>query len=57
MVRDLDVIIGRDAGPLKRFASEITGKTRIRIVKKAGHMADFDDPKEVARSVDSFLSA
>jgi pimeloyl-ACP methyl ester carboxylesterase len=41
----------------KRFAEGITGKTRIRIVKKAGHMADFDDPKGVARSIDSFLAA
>ena len=41
----------------KRFAEEIAAKTRIRIVKKAGHMADFDDPRGVARSIDSFLAA
>lgn len=39
----------------QKFAKAICGKSRIRVIKNAGHMAEFDQPKAVARAVEAFL--
>jgi pimeloyl-ACP methyl ester carboxylesterase len=40
----------------KRLAAAISGPTRTRSIKGAGHLAEFDAPAPVARAVDGFLS-
>jgi pimeloyl-ACP methyl ester carboxylesterase len=40
----------------QRFAAAMTGKTEVRIIKGAGHLADLDAPEEVGEAVLSFMS-
>ena len=40
----------------KLFAGAMVGKTKIRKIKGAGHMAEFDQPKAVAKAVLEFLA-
>jgi pimeloyl-ACP methyl ester carboxylesterase len=38
-----------------RFATGVTGKTRVEIIAAAGHMVDLDAPEALAQRVDAFL--
>lgn len=40
----------------RRFASGIAGKTKVQMIKGAGHMAEFDQPNAVAKAVANFLT-
>lgn len=39
-----------------RFASGISGNTRVEVIEGAGHLVDLDAPAAFARRVDAFLS-
>jgi pimeloyl-ACP methyl ester carboxylesterase len=39
-----------------RFATGIAGKTEIRMVDGAGHLAELDKPAEVAQAILKFMS-
>lgn len=39
----------------KRFADKIRGRTQVRSIEGAGHLADADEPEAVARAVLEFL--
>ncbi|HEV2571932.1 alpha/beta hydrolase [Methylocella sp. CPCC 101449] len=41
----------------RRFAEGIGAGTKVKIVRKAGHTLEFDEPKAAARTIDSFLSS
>lgn len=43
-------------GYARRFAAAMTGKTEVRIIKGAGHLADLDAPEEVGEAVLAFCS-
>ena len=38
-----------------RFAKGIAGKTEIRVVAGAGHLAELDKPMEVAQAILKFM--
>jgi pimeloyl-ACP methyl ester carboxylesterase len=38
-----------------RFASGITGKTEVRIIEGAGHLAELDKPVETAQAIQQFI--
>ena len=38
------------------FSKAIVGKTKVKKIKSAGHMAEFDQPKAVAKAVVEFLA-
>lgn len=41
---------------VKRLAAAVSGPTRIKSVRNAGHLAAFDEPAAVARAVQGFLA-
>jgi abhydrolase domain-containing protein 6 len=41
----------------KRFAKAIPGKSKMKTIKNAGHVAEFDQPKLVATAIAAFLNA
>ena len=41
----------------KRLAKAINGKTKVRTIKNAGHVAECDQPAATAKAILAFLNA